>query len=395
MSSRAFEPSSYQTGVTSSGPVCIDLFCGAGGLTLGFCQAGGLPVAAVDNDLASTNTHKRMFPMCKEVFCGDIESWHPRADLASVDVMIGGPPCGGFSLARGFRFLDDPRNHLYKHFVRLVDVFRPLWIVLENVPGITNIGNGAILKQIYEDFARIGYWIDCRVINMAQYGVPQIRTRAIFVGSRVASSFEWPEETHCARGARTMWLFGDRTQYTTVKEALGDLPWPLGKYFAHRANSQMRGPRNRRVDKDPAFTLRVRGDEFALCSRPAKGAFVPGPVPDRPLVYCPVMNAFQWLMREDPPVWRTDFLKPRVVESPAGQLRGTRRLSIREQARLQTFPDWFEFSGSQYAQSRQIGNAVPPLFARQLFAAIFRKLGYPERGEYQFGSREQVGLKGS
>jgi hypothetical protein len=159
-----------------------------------------------------------------------------------------------------------------------VDKFRPLWVVMENVPGIINIGGGIVLRQIHEDFRKIDYLLDCKVINMAAYGVPQTRSRAIFVGNRLGQEFIWPKPTHFARTEGQGGLFKSTRFYIPVEQALGDLPWPMGKYFSHRANSMMRGPRNREVDSSPSFTLRVRGDEFALCATPAKGAFIPGPL---------------------------------------------------------------------------------------------------------------------
>ena len=357
-------------------PTCVDLFGGAGGLSLGFAQAGGLPLAAVDNHADSTATYRRMFPMASDVHCGDIEAWSPsRKYIGKVDVLIGGPPCGGFSLARGLRFVDDPRNHLYKHFVRLVRFFRPAWIAIENVPGITNIGDGVILKQIYEDFDELGYALSHRVVNMAQYGVPQTRTRAIFVGNRQGRAFEWPTPTHAPEGKLSPQLFRDWRPYVPVGDALGDLGWPMGAYIAHRANSKMRGPRNRRVDIDPAFTLRVRGDEFGLCENPATGPFAPGLVPDTPMSYGSISHPYQVLMRESPPAWICRRRVPRR-SGAIPPLVGSRRLALREQARLQSFPDWFEFEGRPSSQSRQVGNAVPPLFARILFERVFDALGF-------------------
>lgn len=359
-------------------PKCIDLFCGAGGFTLGFCQAGGIPIAAVDHDLDSINTYKMMFPFCRETYCGSIETWQTNKILQDVDVVIGGPPCQGFSQARGLRFVDDPRNYLYKEFVRLVAEVQPSWVVMENVEGIISLGKGFFLQQIYDDFREIGYQIDHRVITMADYGVPQTRKRAIFVGTRTNQNFMWPEPTHKPWTKLQLDLFNEYQPYVSVEQALGDLPWPMGKYFAHRANSQMRGPRNRLVAKDPAFTLRIRGDEFALCEEPAVGAFVPGHLPERELIYMPISNAFQQLMREEPPPWIEAYQAPVIYDIDPPKLQGTRRLAIRELARLQTFPDWFAFTGRPYSQARQIGNAVPPLFARQLFQAIFRHLNKSE-----------------
>lgn len=351
-------------------PTCVDLFSGAGGLTLGFCRAGGLPLAAVDSDPASIETYSSMFPMTREIYQGDIKTWHPETDLSKATVMIGGPPCQGFSLARGLRFVDDPRNNLYEEFIRLIARFQPEWVVMENVTGITNIGKGSILRQIYEDFNEAGYWLDHRVINMADYGVPQARKRTIFVGSRVSSHFSWPAPTHVSRKHG---LGAAHPYYVSVGEALSDLNWPHGKYFSHRANSQMRGPRNRHVMTDPAFTLRTRGDEFALCAHPATGAFSPGPMPESETEYFSAKTNYQLLMRETPPEWIEDYEAPEVCDGEPQDLKGTRRLTIRELARLQSFPDWFAFSGSPYTQGRQIGNAVPPLFAEHLFHALLKQ----------------------
>src|SRR5438132_9472651 len=128
-------------------PTAVDLFCGAGGLSLGFWQAGGRPVAAVDVDADSIATFKRMLPLCDQVTCADITDWSPNIQ-EEVDVLIGGPPCQGFSPARGLRFLDDPRNQLYRQFIRLIRRLEPKWVVMENVPGLTSIGGGSFLEQV-------------------------------------------------------------------------------------------------------------------------------------------------------------------------------------------------------------------------------------------------------
>jgi DNA (cytosine-5)-methyltransferase 1 len=378
---------------TKTAPLCVDLFAGAGGLTLGFTQAGGFPLAAVDHDKDSMETYQKMFPMTREVYCGDIEQWQPNIDLSAAHVFIGGPPCQGFSLARGQRFVDDPRNNLYKHFVRLVKRFQPAWIVMENVPGIINIGNGVILDQVYEDFNELGYCLDHRVINMANYGIPQSRKRAIFVGNKIGVTFQWAEITHQPRKTLEDQLFPIAKPYVSILDALGDLPWSLGKFFAHRANSQMRGPRNRNVAHDPAFTLRVRGDEFAFCENPATGAFIPQPLPNIPFIYRPSSTDFQNLMREPAPYWVVSSQILQIEDKPVLPLVGTRRLAVLEQARLQSFPDWFQFSGRIYSQSRQIGNAVPPLFAYQLFKSIFEQSDNAKQVQRTGSRKTKLSLK--
>ncbi|MDX2094428.1 MAG: DNA cytosine methyltransferase [Alphaproteobacteria bacterium] len=353
-------------------PTCLDLFSGAGGLSVGFAIAGGQPLGAVDFDSDSIKTYQSIFPYADDVACANISNWKPKSRKGDVDVIIGGPPCQGFSLARGLRFVDDPRNHLYKHFVEIVKFYQPKWFVLENVEGITNIGQGIILRQILEDFASIGYKVDYKVVNMAEFGVPQLRKRAILVGNRCGIDFVWPE-AFCYDPRKKIAPCDKAHAYNSVNDALGDIVLPQGNFFAHRANSQMRGPRNRNAHTEPAFTLRVRGDEFALCEEPAQSAFVPGPVPLEDIAFRAPQNELQELLRNCHPAW-LDAPKTSTSRQKKVTLKGTRRLTIREQARLQTFPDWINFYGKTTSQARQIGNAVPPLFALQLFRQIFSYL---------------------
>ena len=289
-----------------------------------------------------------------------------------VDVIIGGPPCQGFSLARGLRFVDDPRNHLYKFFVKAVRHFNPKWIVMENVQGITNIGKGAVLNQILEDFSDAGYEMTCKVINMAEYGVPQLRKRAIFVGNRIGVNFKFPDilRQKVKQNNPSKDLF-ELPPYASVNAAIGDLHLPIGNYFSHRANSKMRGPRNRDAHTEPAFTLRARGDEFALCEKQATSAFIPGPVPNEEIVYGGIQNELQEYFRFAKPNWSNEERFSAVNAVNNKMLKGSRKLTILELARLQSFPDWGEFTGTQYSQARQIGNAVPPLFAYRLFRHVF------------------------
>lgn len=373
MTSKLFDESAYR--IRRSAPTCLDLFSGAGGLSVGFAMAGGRPLGAIDFDADSIASYRTNFPNADEVACGSIETWNPRLRPGSVDVVIGGPPCQGFSLARGQRFVDDPRNTLYKHFVRVVRTLRPQWIVMENVEGIINIGEGAILRDVLEDFSSIGYSLEYRVVNMAEYGVPQLRRRAIFVGNRVGKSFQWPDfrNRDLRKPKRQVELFGSPlSPFVAVNEALSDLVLPVGNFFAHRANSQMRGPRNRCAHTEPAFTLRVRGDEFALCESPATAAFIPGAAPSDAIRFRRPQNELQEFLRFSRPSWIKSNSISRNSRVAPPILRGTRRITVREQARLQTFPDWFTFHGKVTSQSRQIGNAVPALFSYRLFSELLK-----------------------
>ena len=254
---------------------------------------------------------------------------------------------------------------------------------MENVQGILNIGGGIIRQQIFEDFFDAGYRVDVRVVDMAQYGVPQRRKRAIFVGNCLDVDFVWPSATHARRDivfnhGRSSLDLPDPARAlpeVAVNEALSDLHLPQGNYFSHRANSKMRGPRNRDAHVDPAFTLRVRGDEFALCEIPAESSFIPGDRPHEPTFVRQPANEFQRIMQTYVPRWKDRSAQGMERREAAIQkLEGTRKLTMREQARLQSFPDAFTFIGTPVSQSRQIGNAVPPIFGRALFSAIRSQL---------------------
>ena len=358
---------------SSMAPKCLDLFSGAGGLSLGFLLAGGQPFGAVDFDDDSIGTFSKNFPMASFTYATPIEAWTPSKVECAVDVIIGGPPCQGFSLARGKRFVDDPRNSLYKHFIRIVKIVRPEWVVMENVEGLLSIGEGTVLKQVLEDFGRVGYELHYKVVNMAKYGVPQSRRRAIFVGNRKGKQFNWPDDQFMKlppKKTEREFLIQDKYPFTSVNAAVSDLNLSQGNYFAHRANSKMRGPRNRDANSEPAFTLRVRGDEFALCEKRAISSFIPQHRVEEPTRYSKPKNEFQEIMQERPSWVKTSNMSL-VSRSSRPLVSGSRYLTLREQARIQSFPDWFEFIGVRTSQAKQVGNAVPPLFAAQLFKSLF------------------------
>ena len=201
----------------------IDLFCGCGGFSKGFERAGFSVKLGIDMWGDATTTYRKNFPHAQTI-TGDITQYGPEqvlevAKLAAdeVDVIIGGPPCQGFSLS-GKRMLDDPRNILYKSFVRMVEYIKPKVFVMENVPGLVRLFKGAVKEQVIEDFSRIGYNVDVKQLVASEYGVPQARKRVFFVGLRTdifgfLTRFDFPEPTHGQNGL----------PYVTCEEALSDL----------------------------------------------------------------------------------------------------------------------------------------------------------------------------
>ncbi len=212
------------------GPIGVDLFAGAGGLSLGFEQAGFNVSAAVEYDPIHAATHEYNFPNCGTIcrsvadIDGEYIRSHSGIGKTDVDVVFGGAPCQGFSMI-GKRALDDPRNRLVYHFVRIVSELRPKYFVFENVRGLTVGEHKRFLEEIIAEFKAKGFCVreDYQVLNATNFGVPQDRQRLFLMGARKGQRLpKYPVKTHELPGANLKLGFSDTTP--TVWEALGDLP---------------------------------------------------------------------------------------------------------------------------------------------------------------------------
>jgi DNA (cytosine-5)-methyltransferase 1 len=307
----------------------VDLFSGAGGITQGMLQAGFNPVASVELVQIASATHERNFPNCRH-FCGDIAEFDPTSWLAAVGsptihVVTGGPPCQGFSVA-GKRDPNDPRNALFRQFVRVVSEIKPMYVVMENVPGILTMQNGQVREAIVEAFTDIGYPnMSVSVLEAAAYGVPQIRARAIFVANRLGMPNPYPKPQLTPE------------KYLPIESAISDLP-------AYTPVPEINHEWTRHSAK---FMERI------------------SEVPPGGSLYETFVDAFK---RQYP------GLPAMTVKENHG---GThihphlnRVISAREMARLQTFPDSFIFEGPMKKAMWQIGNAVPPRLAECIGYAL-------------------------
>ena len=217
----------------------LDLFCGCGGMSLGFEEAGYHVLLGIDIWKDALETYKYNHKQSKTL-CADMASLNPvevekLLDGHKIDVIIGGPPCQGFSIA-GKRIVDDERNKLYKGFVRMVNYFQPKAFVMENVPNILSIGGGAVKEAIIKDFEELGYHIEVQVMLASNYGVPQNRRRAVFVGTRNNAVYEFPAPYSIPK--------------VTSKEALSDLPdnsLPEGSPYPLDAMSDYKGRKSWRL----------------------------------------------------------------------------------------------------------------------------------------------------
>ncbi len=370
----------------------LDLFCGTGGFSHGFGQTGHFQVTA-GLDLLSdrVQTFAANHPTATG-FCGDIR----ELLLATVaqaarqpQVIIGSPPCQGFSSLRPFRTLTegDPRNNLVEHFALFVAAIRPDWFVIENVVGLLTHQHGRILRDIVEHFESIGYQTEWRVLNAALYGLPQRRERLIIVGNRLAKRFHWPSPSHYFAGRS---MAGSR--YGQVTEQLplfgANLPSALGVMDAiHDLPAIQAGEACYvyREDITPTEYERImRGGETTLTLHDAtkhtphmmeiiqksgsnRNALPPG------LTSSGFSSSYSRLEPDRPSVTLTvNFVHP--GSNKCIHPLQNRALTPREGARLQGFADSYQFLGKRSEIVKQIGNAVPPILGRVIAEAILQQL---------------------
>lgn len=377
-----------RAGATEGRAAVVDLFCGIGGFSNGFEQTGTFQVTVGIDLLADRiNTFAENHPAAT-VICGDIRDTSLTALAANgpaPDVIIGGPPCQGFSSIRPFRTLTekDQRNNLFEYFVLAVDWFRPTWFVLENVVGLLTHRDGQTLMAITDLFRQVGYTAEWKVLNAALYGLPQRRERLIIVGNRNGLTFRWPEPTHYFNG-RSMAgrkygqfagigpLFTNNLRpAVSVMQAIHDLP-EVGAGAS--ANTY-------RDDVEPTeYERHLRGEENVLTWHEAtahsdrmleiirlaghnRSALPLG------LTSSGFSSCYSRLEADLPSVTVTvNFVHP--ASNKCIHPSQDRALTPREGARLQGFPDSFKFPGTRAQTVKQIGNAVPPFLGRVIAAAL-------------------------
>lgn len=302
------------------------LFSGAGGLDLGLIQAGNKVVWANDIDKDAAATYS--LNISKDIVCADIKDICAD-DIPDTDVIVGGFPCQGFSVANQRRDVSDERNTLYKFFYGIVKRKQPKFFIAENVKGILSLGNGEVIKTIIRDFTEAGYKVMYKKVDMADYGIPQHRERVIIVGQRNGLApeilFRYPAISHFKEANEP-----GQHQWISISEALEDVP----KDYIPENDPNNIGSSYKFVERN--FTAHRKTD------------------PDKP---CPTILA-------------RGNGKGGVCAIP--HYNGTRRLTVRESAAIQTFPYDFIFCGKMGSCYRQIGNAVPVKFGKLLGEELIR-----------------------
>ena len=326
----------------------IDLFSGCGGLSLGFEMAGFEVILAIDNweDALVTyrHNHEGAHTLNADLLSLDPKEVEDKYNLHNVSVIIGGPPCQGFSVA-GKRIIEDDRNKLYKSFVRFVAHFKPEAFIMENVPNILSIGGGAVKDSVINDFAELGYSISYKVLTASDYGVPQNRRRAIFVGLN-GKSFPFPEPTV--------------KEKVTTYDALADLPESSvddGASYPSAPLSDYQRMMRKETERlyNHQITIHTPETQRIIAMVPDGGNYK-----DLPME--------MWNLRKVHIAWTRMNSKKPCFTIDTGHRHHfhysyNRIPTVRESARIQSFPDNFVFLGSKTSQYKQVGNAVPPLMS--------------------------------
>jgi len=444
-------------------PVAVDLFAGVGGFALGFEQAGFDVVAGVEYDPIHAAVHAFNFPRT-EVVCADVAAVsgetlldairlgcesHGREDGANprVDVVIGGPPCQGFSVGGKLKF-DDERNRLVFAFARAVSLIRPLYFVMENVPAIRSATDvepgeasaapdpGSLLNALFAEFDRLGYDVcEEEILNACDFGVPQDRRRLILFGAlRGHAEPRLPDATVRARPKRFLGTLESASKDESaplgpsIHDAISDLP-DLDRYDALLASDSIAIPTGDwGFENASDYAKAMHGDILDSTDFSYPRAWDSGELTSSLRTTHSAATAARFAATrpgQAEPVSRFYRLDPRglcnTLRAGTGYERGSfsaprpihptypRVISVREAARLQSFPDWFRFHATKWHGFRQVGNALPPLFARELGRAVIDALGVQVRcpeatlslGDEQclsWGMQEAVerlGLRGS
>lgn len=341
----------------------IDLFSGAGGMSLGAQLAGVDVQIAVENDKHAAMTYRHNHKNCRHFFEGDIGNFVcPEIDRSQPVIVFGGPPCQGFSTSnQRDRSAENPKNWLFKEFLRVVDQVRPDWVVFENVKGITEVGKGEFVNLVKAKMVSMGYHVSISILNAKDFGVPQSRSRFFLIGSLKKTEIN----------------FQKKNGLVTVLDAISDLPdleigssikkMPyknIGKIsnYALSMRKKMNECSNHLVSRNSDLIV----ERYKHIPQGGNWECIPdflmGNYQDKSRCHTGIYRRLKW---NEPSVVIGNYRKNMLIHP--SQDRG---LSVREAARLQSFPDWFDFQGSIGFQQQQVGNAVPPLLAKAVFDAI-------------------------
>ena len=342
----------------------ISFFAGAGGCSLGFKQAGAQIVAAYENNAAAIDTYNRNFGegICHNVDLSECDFATIRKQLCiergEIDLIIGGPPCQGFTTA-GSRFWNDPRNKLIRNYAQALDVFYPRWFMMENVEGILTTAKGTYVVECIKKMIEMGYSVFLKKVYMQEYGIPQRRKRVIIIGNRDGKDYCFPTEKEHAVGA----IYKNTS--ATLRDAISDLEGvelPEIDHATHKESDiQLQRISLLQVGQSMKdLPVELQNESFQRRSHRRVCDGTPSDKRGGP------PSGLKRLSYDEPCLTITSSATAEFIHPTLNRM-----LTIRECARVQTFPDDFSFSGTDAQKMQQIGNAIPPVFAKQIAERIF------------------------
>ena len=392
----------------------VSLFSGCGGMDLGFKKTGVKILWA--NDMFKEAVETYHHNVSENIVYGDITKIKNEDIPENPDIITGGFPCQGFSIANTNRSMADERNFLYKELLRIIDNKRPKFFIAENVKGLLSMEGGAVIKVIVSDFEKLGYRVDYRLLNTAEYGIPQMRERVIIIGNNIGAENPYPKKTHYIDKKVEGLL-----KCPTVEDTIGDLASvPLSEEPIVLPSGKILYNHTGYTNVSDKFTGRTYDvDQHALCDylreyrrkaglsnkKIANALGIPqtkvdhwfrkdnnsGSIPNKEDylllktllclddTYDEQLTSYEEKqIKFEQSLRITNWDRPSdtiTATSPEIHVNKQRRLSVREVARIQTFPDDFIFTGNNEKMYRQIGNAVPVKFAELIANGIVKILG--------------------
>ena len=358
----------------------IDLFCGVGGLSYGFAHNDNFEIVAANEILPNMAKAYSLNHPATKIYVEDIKDFSAEKiekDLdikaSGIDIIVGGPPCQAYSTV-GKRLIDDPRGKLFQEYYRMLKEFNPKLFLFENVKGLLSMQGGELLEKIISLFESLGYKVQYKLLNAADFGAPQIRERVIIIGSKLKNDFQYPSQTHYSTEEAPDLFRNGLKPYLTLEEAISDLPFLKSgeESFEYASKPQNEFQTKMRVNAPEKLTDHNAPNNNAKLVKMMELLPDGGTPEDLPKELRPTSGFKNTYCR----LWwnRPSTTITRNLSTPSSSRcihpKAPRPLTTREGARIQCFPDSYQFYGSRSDRNLQIGNAVPTFLSIALSGAI-------------------------
>jgi DNA (cytosine-5)-methyltransferase 1 len=358
----------------------IDLFSGVGGLSYGFAHDDNFEIIAANEILPNMAKAYSLNHPAVKVYAEDVRGFGVQKierDLGikpgDIDIIVGGPPCQAYSTV-GKRLADDPRGKLFQEYYRVLTEFNPKLFLFENVKGLISMNNGELLKSIIVLFESLGYKVQYKILNAADYGAPQVRERVIIIGSKLGVDFQYPEATHYDPEVMPSLFNKGMKPYLTLREAIGDLPFIKSneesfEYITAPQNEFQKLMRTGAPSLIMDHNSPKNSEKLVKIMELLPDGGTPEDLPENIRPTSGFKNTYSRLWWEKPATTIT-----RNLSTPSSSRcihpKAPRPLTTREGARIQCFPDSYQFYGSRGDRNLQIGNAVPTFLSNAIAKAI-------------------------